>query len=201
MTHECGLVEHYVQQCQGIVLTGGVDPRMESFGVATAPDAQPMDARRQAFDLALLAAMDCHPAMPLLAVCLGMQLLSLHRGGTLNQSLERTHASAQRHVGNRRHPIRVVGAGMLATSMSVAGETVVSNHRQAVEHSGDLRVVAESDDGITEAVEDPERPFYHGVQWHPERGGDGPLSQGLFHRLVMAARSRPPVGGVAGHAT
>lgn len=47
-----------------------------------------------------------------------------------------------------------------------------------------------ADDGVIEAVEDPSRPFYVGVQWHPERspkqsaGGDG-----VILALVEAARA------------
>lgn len=49
-----------------------------------------------------------------------------------------------------------------------------------------LRVSAVSDDGIVEAVEDPTRSFFLGVQWHPEYlQRDAPL----FEALVAAARS------------
>lgn len=188
LTHDMELAETYVRWCDGIVLTGGVDPRMETFGVPTAADARPMDARRQAFDLALLAAADRRPELPLLAICLGMQLMALHRGGTLNQSLARTHPTADRHADNRCHPVLVRGGCTLAAAER-PGEQVVSNHRQAVEKAGDLQIVAVSDDEVIEAVEDPRRPFCCGVQWHPERGGEGPLNAGLFLRMVEAARS------------
>jgi putative glutamine amidotransferase len=39
---------------------------------------------------------------------------------------------------------------------------------------------------VVEAVEDPERPFLLGVQWHPEAGED----PRLFDALVAAARAR-----------
>ncbi len=76
---------------------------------------------------------------------------------------------------------------------------VVSYHRQAVEDPGRLRIVAVAPDGVIEATDDPTRPFYVGVQWHPERAGslDDPNSThlqtgqdvnlGLYQRLVHAA--------------
>ncbi len=197
LTHAPELAEAYVDACDGIVMTGGVDPRMEAFGVPTAAEARPMDEQRQAFDLALLAAAECRPQRPLLAICLGMQLLALHAGGGLHQNLARTHAAiAGRHVDNRCHPVRPVADSRLAAAASDG--TVVSSHRQAVSDPGRLRVAATSDDGIIEAVEDPRRPFCCGVQWHPERGDDGPLNQGLFRRLVAAAR-RPGSDAAAVH--
>ena len=39
--------------------------------------------------------------------------------------------------------------------------------------AGRLRVVAYSMDGVIEAIDDPIRPFYVGVQWHPSSGGNG----------------------------
>ena len=60
---------------------------MERWGVPTHPRAKPVDGRRQAFEVALLEALDAHPARPVLGVCLGMQLMALHAGGGLDQHL------------------------------------------------------------------------------------------------------------------
>jgi putative glutamine amidotransferase len=44
------------------------------------------------------------------------------------------------------------------------------------------------DGGVIETIADPARPFYIGVQWHPERTDDPQLGLELFRRLVDAAR-------------
>jgi putative glutamine amidotransferase len=63
--------------------------------------------------------------------------------------------------------------------------SVKSHHHQGLGRLGDgLREVAWADDGIVEAVEDPDKPFIVGVLWHPEAGED----QRLFEQLVEAAR-------------
>ena len=69
------------------------------------------------------------------------------------------------------------------------------HHHQAVtEHPG-LVPTAYAPDGTIEALEDPDRPFWLGVQWHPEHGDDF----GLFRGLVLAAsRSRVPGPAPAG---
>ena len=56
-----------------------------------------------------------------------------------------------------------------------------------------LRVSAVSDDGIVEAVEDPTRSFFLGVQWHPEylRKGRASVRSARGRRALLKAR--PPV--------
>jgi len=64
-----------LQRCDGIVITGGDDIDVRPFGVALHPEAQVMDPARQAAEFALLRALDAQADMPLLGICLGMQLL------------------------------------------------------------------------------------------------------------------------------
>ena len=45
-------------------------------------------------------------------------------------------------------------------------------------------MVARADDGVIEAVQDINRLWYVGVQWHPERTEDVGLGQGIFNQLV-----------------
>ncbi len=72
--------------------------------------------------------------------------------------------------------------------MKTSRVTGRSGHHQAVDRIGTgLVVAARALDGITEAVEDPDR-FYLGVQWHPE-DDDGPEADRLrlFSAFVAAA--------------
>src|SRR3712207_8251144 len=57
------------------------------------------------------------------------------------------------------------------------------HHQAVVAHPG-LVATAHATDGTVEALEDPERPFWVGVQWHPEHGDD----HGLFRGLAEADR-------------
>lgn len=201
LPHEPDLVDHFIHACHAFILTGGVDPRTEQFNQTTHPAARPMDPRRQQFELALLAALDQHPHKPVLGVCLGMQLMALHSGAHLHQHLPDFLPSYKSHQDNHRHPVVLLARDSVLwpdPDLNPDDLAVVSWHRQAVAVStptttappraGRLRVVATAPDGVVEAVDDPARTFYLGVQWHPERGGPGPLSQGLIDRLVLAAR-------------
>ena len=171
-------VENYIQICDGFVLTGGDDPIMERWGIATHSKAKKNDPERQEFELALLEALDHDPAKPVLGVCLGMQLMGLHAGGKLDQYLPDTLDTAAAHWGKKHHDI----SGKLGR-----GE-VESHHRQALTDPGKLSVVATAPDGVIEAIRDEDRPFYLGVQWHPERSSDVTLGFELFERFVKTAR-------------
>ncbi len=166
------------RRCEALVLSGGDDPDMTAFGRATHPAARPVAPDRQAFELALLGAAAARPDLPVLGICLGMQLMALDAGGDLDQHLPDAWPSAERHWGHRDHPVDgPLGAG-----------TVCSNHRQAVRDPGRLAVAAVADDGLVEAVHDPDRRFFVGVQWHPERTADPRLGSGILAALVAAAR-------------
>jgi len=53
-----------------------------------------------------------------------------------------------------------------------------------------MRLVARAPDGVIEAIDDPSRPFYLGVQWHPERGGEDELNLGVFRRFIAACEGK-----------
>jgi len=186
------LARAYIAQCDGVILTGGDDPRTEAFGEPTHPQARPIEARRQAFILALLDELARQPSKPVMGVCLGMQMMALHAGGKLHQYLPEVLTDAQLHQKCNLHPIQLNHRqSVLFTELKAddANPSVVSSHQQAVADSGQLRVVAQALDGVVEAVDDPNRRFYAGVQWHPERGDDSPLSLGLWKRFVEVCRS------------
>ena len=127
-------------------------------------------------------------------------MMALHAGGRMNQHLPDTLANAvEEHQNNHQHTV-VVGiaaSAMLALpdGVPLSGEvltsqTVVSSHHQAVEDAGRLRIIATSTDGVIEAIDDPARLFYLGVQWHPERS-EGLFNLDLIRRFVeVCARRR-----------
>lgn len=180
--------KRYLSMIDGLMLTGGDDPRTEAFGHPTHPSATPVADRRQESDLALLRACDLAPEMPVLGICLGMQLMALHHGGRLNQRLEEGWPTAGDHY-DREHEV-VFESG--ARGWSPARSIVYSKHRQGVEDAGRLRVLGRATDGLIEAVHDPGRALYLGVQWHPERTEHAPMGDALFAALVKAAHQRRP---------
>ncbi len=183
-------IPQHLAICRGFVLTGGDDPRTEMFGEPTHAAARPMHAARQEYEVALLRALDTRPDMPVLGVCLGMQLMALCAGGRLNQHMPDDVPTAAQHAANATHSLRIEPGGhVLARCVSEQGGElcVTSHHRQAVRDPGRLRVTARAPDGVIEAIDDPSRVFYLGVQWHPERTAHRGAGQAVFGALVAAA--------------
>jgi len=195
------LAETHLAACDAFVFTGGDDPRMEPFGEATHPAATPMHPRRQEYEMRLLELLRTkRPEAPVLGICLGMQLMCLDAGGKLDQHLPDRLATAGRHKDGEHGIVPVAARGeTLRRAVDPAEHPVASNHHQAVLDPGAaLIVLAHSDDGVIEAVAASARPFYVGVQWHPERTRNG---GGVFRRMIQAAaraRGATAASGSAG---
>lgn len=178
------MIPDQLTRFDGFVLTGGDDPRMESFGIATHPGTTSLHPRRQAYETALIRALLAAPEVPVLGICLGMQMLALCAGGELDQYLPDHLPSAEQHRYDAVHPVEPRGETWLQAG------SVTSYHKQAVRTCpGGFKVTAESPDGVIEAIEstDPRAAFCVGVQWHPERTDDANLGVGVLKRFVATA--------------
>ena len=188
LPHHPRLVPDYLHHCRALVLTGGGDPVTEPFGQSTDPRVKRMDPDRQTFELALLDAAESTD-LPVLGICLGMQLMGLRAGGQFDQHLPDTLGqAAAAHQKNREHSLVFE---IHDSHITPAEGTVVSWHNQALRSSGSMRTIARAPDGVIEAIDDPDRLFCLGVQWHPERiapDRSPELNRQLFHHLVEASR-------------
>lgn len=134
-------------------------------------------------------------ALPLLAICYGMQALNVSRGGTLIQDIGTQLPEAFKHQqgaprGRHSHTVTLLKGGLPHGLCGAEELPVNSHHHQAVETLGEnLRATAWAKDGLIEAFEDVrEGRWVNGVQWHPEIGwADDRFSQGLFSTFVRAA--------------
>lgn len=179
------------QRLDGLLIPGGDDflppnpyPREVRF--------QPVSARQLAFDRALLSAALAR-RLPVLAICYGMQLLALERGGSLVYDIPSDLPQAGPHRFSEpegRHGLAVERGSRLAGLLGEAPGPVNSQHHQAVAEAGrGLRPCARADDGLIEAIESEDGQFCLGVQWHPERM-QGPHRERLFAGFVEACRTR-----------
>jgi putative glutamine amidotransferase len=134
--------------------------------------------------------------MPLLAICFGMQVLNVSRGGTLIQDIESELPEAIKHQqgaprDRRSHRVRFVDGSLLRELACEPHALVNSHHHQAIETVGnDLVATAWTADGLVEGLEDPrDGRFALAVQWHPEIAWEeDEFSKRLFARFVEAAR-------------
>ena len=132
--------------------------------------------------------------LPLFAICFGMQILNVSRGGTLIQDITTQWPNAIKHEqgpprDRASHSVSFRKECLLSSLAASETGLVNSFHHQAIEKLGtNLEATAWSSDGLIEAIEDP-RPerFVLGVQWHPELGWEqDELSQALFNDFIKA---------------
>lgn len=132
---------------------------------------------------------------PLLAICFGMQILNVSRGGTLIQDIPSALPEAIKHQqGPPRdrlsHRVRLADGSLLRELAKHESALVNSHHHQAIETVGhELVATAWTADGLIEALEDPRGDrFALAVQWHPEIAWErDDLSRAIFGQFVRAA--------------
>jgi putative glutamine amidotransferase len=171
---------------------GGPPPRPDNTR-DPARDATTLPLIRRALDL----------AVPLFAICRGLQELNVALGGTLHQEVhelpgradhrsDKTVPPAERYAPV--HPVQVVPDGMLQRLLDGASSIQVNSlHAQGIDRLAErLRVEAVAPDGTIEAVSVADaRGFALAVQWHPEwRVLENPTSRRLFAAFGAACRAR-----------
>lgn len=185
-------IDALIRRVDALVLSGGPDVDPGRYDAEPHEHSQTPRPERDAFELTLLQASE-GTRTPTLAICRGLQVLNVARGGTLHQHLPDVvgHTGHSPKAGEYAwHDVNVEPGSRLAEILAGHEAQTASHHHQAIAQLGrGLRVVAHADDGTIEAVEDPELDYLIGVQWHPEVGVD--LS--LFVALVDAARRRARV--------
>jgi putative glutamine amidotransferase len=180
----------------GIVLPGGGDIAPELYGAEPSDETGGVDIERDRAEIALFTEATA-VGLPVLAVCRGIQLVNVARGGTLVQHLPAQTSEPHLIVERRRelvHTVRIGPDSELADIIGPGDLGVNSLHHQAVDRIGHgLRVVAWAEDGTVEGLEDRDRRVV-AVQWHPEQLPDQPREMRLFAWLIEQAshRRRPP---------
>ena len=171
----------------GWLIPGGADMDAKHFGEENHPEVEVMNPMRWDMENELYGLVN--PVMPILGICYGCQFINVKQGGSLIQHLPDVVAHND-HVGGTVESIELVGASKLsglARSATIAGK---SYHHQAVNRVGDgLTVTAKHADGTIEGLEDTSKPFFVGVQWHPERLPDDAANRALFRAFIDAART------------
>jgi putative glutamine amidotransferase len=192
-----------VKNLQGILLPGSasdVDPLR--YGEEPHERLGSVHPLRDETDLLILDELETKN-LPLLAICFGIQILNVHRGGSLIQDIGAQHRGALKHEQGmprerRSHRVQLKPDGFLSRLAGDQEALVNSHHHQAIKELGrDLSAEAWSPDGLIEAVEDPrDGRWIKGVQWHPEIGWkDDAFSRELFASFVDASRRHAKAAG------
>jgi putative glutamine amidotransferase len=175
-----------------LLLTGGPDVDPALYGQATHPTVYGVDRADDDFECALVEAATVR-SLPTLAICRGIQILNVARGGTLYQHIPEdpgvpAHGAPGVAGGARLHDVSLEAGSLVAEVTDTTTVRASCHHHQAIAALGDgLRVVGRASDGIVEALE-LDGAFVLAVQWHPEdTAADDPAQQRLFDALVRRA--------------
>jgi putative glutamine amidotransferase len=186
-------VEEIVDALDGLILSGGADLDPETYGAEAHAETKGTRPARDRAELALLEAALARD-LPVLAVCRGLQVLNVARGGDLVQHLPEvvgSEAHRERIGVFSEHEVDVVQDERLFPILGPSA-TVKSHHHQGLGRVGEgLRPAAYAEDGTVEAVWDPTRRFAVGVLWHPEAGEDSALFEALVEQAARYREARP----------
>lgn len=189
-------VEAVLETLDGVLLPGSasdVDPLR--YGHEPQRKLGPVHPLRDETDALVLAEVE-RRAMPLLAICYGMQIWNVVRGGTLIQDIDSEMPEAIKHEqgaprSRRSHRVRLLAESALAELAAGESALVNSHHHQAIQTVGEgLRATAWTTDGLIEALEDQRTDRWAvGVQWHPEiEWEEDAFSENLFRSFIEASR-------------
>lgn len=195
-------IKSVMEGLDGVLLPGSdsdVEPLL--YGRDPHPRLGSVHPLKDATDALVLEEVE-RRGMPLLAICFGMQILNVARGGTLIQDISSEMPEAIKHQqgaprDRRSHPVRLLEGSMLRQMAGSENVLVNSHHHQAIETVGrELLATAWTSDGLVEALEDPRGDrFALAVQWHPEIAWEGDdFSRALFESFIKAARDYARAG-------
>ncbi|MEA3511245.1 MAG: gamma-glutamyl-gamma-aminobutyrate hydrolase family protein [Actinomycetota bacterium] len=179
-----------VDRLDGIVFTGGGDMDPGRYGEESHPEVRKVNPARDEFEILLV-----HEAkerrLPVLAICRGLQVVTVALGGTLIQDIPSVIGSTDHGVigdavYEAHQPVTIDANSGIAKAVGETEIMVNSIHHQAVKDlAPGFRAVAWAGDGVIEGIqhEDDEWPLL-AVQWHPEFLGDN--CDETSHRLFEA---------------
>ncbi len=170
----------------GVLLPGGGDIAHRFYGGEPHASLYDVNEEQDLFDFSV-ARWAQATGRPILAICRGLQVVNVDRGGTLHQDMPEPH----RHVVS---DLELRPGTVLGDAVGKPVIRVSCFHHQALDRLGqDLRVSARSADGTAEAVEltaTAGGPWFLGVQWHPEdTAASDPAQHAIFAALADAARA------------
>lgn len=134
-----------INLCDGIILQGGMD----TYDIDN-------DIVRYLYE----------KDIPTLGICLGMQLMGNAFNGEIKSIESLNHDRPNGYV----HKINIMDS-KLKNILSKDTIWVNSRHQDNLIKT-DLSVTAHSEDGVIEAIEDKNKKFFIGIQWHPESIND-----------------------------
>ncbi len=178
-----GAEEELLTAVSGLLISGGrdIDPYFYSGVPEKEFEEEYCHRDRTSFEIALLWRA-ARLGVPVLGICLGCQVINVAFGGDLIPHLHDPKGRHRRRNGRKAVNHRLHSyEGSFIEEMELTGDTrVSSSHHQAVGRvAPGWKVTAFGPDEVVEVIESEEYRLVKGIQWHPERTPNSPLSKDL----------------------
>lgn len=180
------LPENILAGFDGLVLTGGGDISPTLFGQEADETVYGVSEKRDAHEIALIKDAE-QKGIPILAICRGLQLINVLRGGTLNLHIDGHWQETE--PNDSHHDVSVVSDSNLAKIIGSAPLAVNSFHHQSIQKLGKGLIPTAYAGEVIEAYEDVDNRII-AVQWHPEHMVNvSERNLALFNDLVKRAKT------------
>ena len=151
-----------INLCDGIIFQGGDD--FEKYD---------LQALKYVYDI----------NKPVLGICLGMQLMGVLFDGIM------IDISNHKKKLSYAHSVTINKHSKIYNIFKTNNIKVNSRHKSIIKKTK-LKVVGISNDGYIEAIEDSNKKFFIGVQWHPESMINYDKTQNnLFESFIMCCKN------------
>lgn len=137
----------------------------ETFGIGSSA----INLERDEMEIRLLGEAE-EANKPVLGICRGMQLMNIYWGGTLYHDINSLgyEIRYKKSVFPRKQ-IDILKSSLIYSILEQKNCRINSLHNQGVDQLGlGIRIIAEDENGLAQALEKVGGFFYLGVQWHPE---------------------------------
>lgn len=188
-----GDAEGVLDALDGLMMSGGDDVHPESYGEPLTDSSHGTSIDADRWEIALVRAA-ARRHMPVLAICRGMQIMSVAFGGKLTQHLEQVEGHpdyagmSAEDILAHRHDVTLRPGCDLALVYGEFTRQVNTIHHQAVVDAGDLDVAGTGTGEVIEAVQARNGWTAWGVQWHPEKMTYDHREERLFAAFIEKAR-------------
>jgi putative glutamine amidotransferase len=181
----------FSEAIDGLILAGGTDIDPRRYNGLPKQDYR-YDLPRDQLELEWLARAE-RLNLPVLGICRGAQLINIHRGGDLHIDITKVYEKANYPNGTLarifyRKRVAIHPDSLLRRLLTEDFSRINSMHTQAINRLGEgLKIAAEEKNRIIQAIEDPRRAMFMGVQFHPEYLIYARRYRNLFSWLVEVA--------------